>query len=33
MTSDDVKTFFSETETVAKMQVSRHETSEDISDH
>jgi len=28
--SDGVKTFFSETETFAKTQVSRHETSQDI---
>jgi len=30
--SDGVKTFFSETETLAKTEVSRHETSRDISD-
>jgi len=30
--SDGVKTFFSETGTFAKTQVSRHETSQDISD-
>ena len=30
--SDGVETFFSETETMAKTKVSRHETSQDISD-
>jgi len=32
LASDGVKTFFSEIETLAKTEISRHETSQDISD-